>query len=72
MFVIVMTETLKNITHETVVNESNILALICQVKSKAVPLHAMEALGERSYSSCSFTTSALNGVSGQRPALAAL
>jgi hypothetical protein len=31
-------------------------------KSKAVPLHAMEALGgERRYSSYSFTTSALDG-----------
>jgi hypothetical protein len=31
-------------------------------KSKAVPLHAMEALGgERKYSSYSFTTSALDG-----------
>jgi hypothetical protein len=32
------------------------------VKGKAVPLHAMEALGgERRYSSYSFTTSALDG-----------
>jgi hypothetical protein len=36
-------------------------------KSKAVPLHAMEALGgERRYSSYSFTTSALDG--GEWPA----
>jgi hypothetical protein len=42
-------------------------------KSKAVPLHAMEALwGERRYSSYSFTTSALDGVSGQHHAPAAL
>jgi hypothetical protein len=42
-------------------------------KSKAVPLHAMEALGgERIYSSFSFMTSALDGESGQRHAPAAL
>jgi hypothetical protein len=35
------------------------------IKSKAVPLHAMRRLGER-YSSYSFTSSALDGVSGQR------
>jgi hypothetical protein len=36
---------------------------IVKSKSKAVPLHAMEALGggERRYSSYSFTTSALDG-----------
>jgi hypothetical protein len=41
-------------------------------KGKAVPLHAMEAFGGRRYSSYSFTTSAVNGVSGQRLATAAL
>jgi hypothetical protein len=30
-------------------------------KAKAIPLHAMEALGERRYSSYSFLTSALDG-----------
>jgi hypothetical protein len=43
------------------------------VKSKAVPLHAMEALGgERRYSSYSFTTSALDGGECQHHAPAAL
>jgi hypothetical protein len=43
------------------------------LKAKAVPLHATEALGggQRRYS-CSFTTSALDGVSGQRHVLATL
>jgi hypothetical protein len=42
-------------------------------KKKAVPLHAMEALGgERRYSSYSFTTSEVEGVSGHRHAPAAL
>jgi hypothetical protein len=41
------------------------VSLIPIYKGKAVPLHAMEALGgERRYSSYSFTTSALDGVSG--------
>jgi hypothetical protein len=39
-------------------------------KSKVIPLHAMEALGVRS--SYSFLTSALDGVSGQHHAPAAL
>jgi hypothetical protein len=44
----------------------------CKKKGKAVPLHAMEALGgESRYSSYSFTTSASDGVSGQRHAPAA-
>jgi hypothetical protein len=42
------------------------------LKAKAVPLHAMGALGGRRYSSYSFLTSVLNGVSGQRHASAAL
>jgi hypothetical protein len=43
------------------------------LKSKAVPIHAMVALGgERRYSSYSFLTSALDGMSGQRRASAAL
>jgi hypothetical protein len=33
----------------------------CNVKGKAVPLHAMEAMEERRYSSYSLTTSALDG-----------
>jgi hypothetical protein len=41
-------------------------------KSKAVPLHAMVALGGEEYSSYSFFTSALDGVSGQRHASAVL
>jgi hypothetical protein len=41
-------------------------------EGKAVPQHTMEAKGERSYSSYSFSTSALGGVSGQRHAPAAL
>jgi hypothetical protein len=41
-------------------------------KVKAVPLYAMEVLGERRYSSYSFSTSALDGVSGQLHAPAAL
>jgi hypothetical protein len=42
-------------------------------KGKAVPLHAMEALGgERRYSSYSLSTSVLDGVRGQRHAPAAL
>jgi hypothetical protein len=49
------------------------LSHVGEKKSKAVPLHAMEALGgERRYSSYSFTTSALDGVSGQLHAPAAL
>jgi hypothetical protein len=37
--------------------------------NKVVPLHAMEVLGgEKKYSSFSFTTLALEGVSGQRHA----
>jgi hypothetical protein len=42
-------------------------------KTKAVPQHTYGgAWGERSYSSYSFTTSAIDGVSGQRHAPAAL
>jgi hypothetical protein len=37
-------------------------------KAKAVPLHAMKALGGEEYSCYSFSTSALDGVSGQRHA----
>jgi hypothetical protein len=43
------------------------------LKAKAVPLHAMKALGgEKRYSSYSSMTSALDGVSGQHHAPAAL
>jgi hypothetical protein len=42
------------------------------IKSKAVPLHAVEALWGEEYSSYSFTTSALDGVGGQRHAPSAL
>jgi hypothetical protein len=50
-----------------------VLKLYIGIK-KAVPLHAKEALGggERRYSSYSFLTSALDGVSGQRHAPTAL
>jgi hypothetical protein len=49
------------------------LKYITTSKSKAVPLYAMEALGvERRYSSYSFTTSALDGVSGHNQAPDAL
>jgi hypothetical protein len=41
-------------------------------KGKAVPLHTMEAQEERRYSSYSFSTSALDGVSGQCHVPAAL
>jgi hypothetical protein len=41
-------------------------------KSKAVPLHAMEALVGRRYGSYSFLTAALDGVSGQRQAQTAI
>jgi hypothetical protein len=45
----------------------------CIERLTAAPLHATEALGgERRYSSYSFSTSALDGVSGQRHAPAAL
>jgi hypothetical protein len=37
-------------------------------KAKVVPPYAMEVLGGEEYSSYSFLTSALNGVSGQRHA----
>jgi hypothetical protein len=42
------------------------------LQAKAVPLHATQALGGRKYSSYSFSTSALDGVSGQRHAPTAL
>jgi hypothetical protein len=46
-------------------------AKLCRLKP--VPLHAMEALGRKiKYSSYSFSTSVLDGVSGQRHAPAAL
>jgi hypothetical protein len=38
------------------------------LKGKAVPLHATKALGERRYSSYSYSTSVLDGVNGQRHA----
>jgi hypothetical protein len=41
-------------------------------QSKAVPLRHESAKGESSYSSYSFLTSALDGVSGQRHAPAAM
>jgi hypothetical protein len=41
-------------------------------KAKAVPLRATKAVGERTYSSYSFSTSTLEGVSSQRHAPAAL
>jgi hypothetical protein len=41
-------------------------------KAKAVPLHATQALGGEKYSSYSFLTSALDGMSGQRHAPVAL
>jgi hypothetical protein len=41
-------------------------------KAKAVPLHATKALGERKYSSYSFSTSVVDGMSGQRHASAPL
>jgi hypothetical protein len=41
-------------------------------KAEVVPLHTMETLGERKYSSYSFLTSELDWVSGQRHASAAL
>jgi hypothetical protein len=51
----------------------NIIINYYNIKAKAVPLHAMKALGgERRYSSYSFSISVLNGVSGQRHAPAAL
>jgi hypothetical protein len=43
-----------------------------QFLGKSSPTTPMEAQGERRYSSYSFTTSALDGVSGQRQVLAAL
>jgi hypothetical protein len=43
-----------------------------QVNKLSSPTNAMEALGEGRYSSYSFTTSALDGVSGQRHSPAAL
>jgi hypothetical protein len=49
-----------------------LLDFMHHVSYKAVPLHAMEALGGEKYSSYSFSTSALDGVSGQRHAPAAL
>jgi hypothetical protein len=42
------------------------------LKAKAVPIRHEGAWGERSYSSYSFLTSAIDGVNGQRHALAAL
>jgi hypothetical protein len=42
------------------------------LKGKEVPVHTMEAQGERRYSSYSFMTSALDGVNGQHHAPAAL
>jgi hypothetical protein len=49
------------------------MATTKKAKTKAVPLHAAKTLGgERRYSSCSFTTSALDGVNSQRHAPAAL
>jgi hypothetical protein len=49
------------------------MPLIEKEKSKAVPPHTYGgARGERMYSSYSFLTYALHGVSGQRHALAAL
>jgi hypothetical protein len=41
-------------------------------KAKAVPLYATKALGDRKYSSYSFSISALDVVSGQRHAPAVL
>jgi hypothetical protein len=43
-----------------------------KVKSKAVPQHTLEVQGERRYSSYSFMTSELDGMSGQRHAPATL
>jgi hypothetical protein len=43
-----------------------------EIKSKAVPQHATEALGVWRYSSYSFSISALDGVNCQRHAPAAL
>jgi hypothetical protein len=48
------------------------LVSYAKAKDTAVPLHVTEALEERKYSSYSFSTSALVGVSGQRHAPAAL
>jgi hypothetical protein len=50
----------------------NVLYLESKNKSKVVPLSHVGAKGERKYSSCSFLTSALEGVSGQHHALAEL
>jgi hypothetical protein len=46
--------------------------LLFKAKSKVVPLHAMVAFGGEEYSSYSFLTLAVDGVSGQRHAPAAL
>jgi hypothetical protein len=49
-----------------------IFAIRLHLQSKAVPQHTMEPQEERRYSSCSFMTSTLDGVSGQLHAPAAL
>jgi hypothetical protein len=57
------------------VRENTIIKLFtiqCKSKSKTVPLRHAGEKGERKYSSYSFFTSALEGVSGQRHAPAAL
>jgi hypothetical protein len=49
-----------------------VIAVHLSIQAKAVPLHAMEALGGRRYSSYSLLTLALDGVSSQHHAPAML